>query len=222
MKSFGSAVLAACLVAPAPLPAQPRARLPGGEAEVELAGYADRVVSRKGYREPVAHFLRVIPGSDGFGDAGRKAADLTCLNAAATRRGAVMTMRLQPATFRGAVPGSVPPRFPEGRSRTRHRHIAAFVPGRRVRRRRGDDPAGLCRRANPRRLCGAGGGQAGPRSHAAQARFFRGGRGGRADRTRTRGVRDAGTDRALQPHRAEIYLGESLYKFSAAAQRSAP
>ena len=96
-------MLAACLVAPAPMSAQPRAALPGAEAEVELAGYADCVVSRKAYREPVARFLRVIPGSDGFGDAGRKAADLTCLNAAATRRGAVLTMRLQPATFRGAL-----------------------------------------------------------------------------------------------------------------------
>jgi hypothetical protein len=78
--------------------------LPAHEAEKDLADYADCVVKRKAYRKPVAEFLRVVPDSAPFYRASMKAADLTCLNDSAVRRRASkLEMRLQPATFRGAL-----------------------------------------------------------------------------------------------------------------------
>jgi hypothetical protein len=78
--------------------------LPAREAEKDLAEYADCVVGRKAYRKPVAEFLRVVPNGADFYSASMKAADLTCLNdAAVRRRTSKLEMRLQPATFRGAL-----------------------------------------------------------------------------------------------------------------------
>ncbi len=78
--------------------------LPAHEAEKDLAEYADCVAKRKAFRKPVAEFLRVVPDSAPFYRASMKAADLTCLNDAAVRRRASkLEMRLQPATFRGAL-----------------------------------------------------------------------------------------------------------------------
>lgn len=78
--------------------------LPLRDSEIELAGYADCVVGRKAFRAPVEAFLRTVPDTMEFGDAAMKAADMTCLNNAAVRRGAsTLTMKLQPATFRDAL-----------------------------------------------------------------------------------------------------------------------
>ena len=78
--------------------------LPVHEAEKDLAEYADCVVGRKAFRKPVAEFLQVVPDSASFYKSSMKAADLTCLNdAAVRRRTAKLEMRLQPATFRGAL-----------------------------------------------------------------------------------------------------------------------
>jgi hypothetical protein len=85
-------------------PAVAQEMLPAREAEKDLAEYADCVAGRKGYRKAVAAFLRVVPDSEASYPASMKAADLTCLNdAAVRRRAAKLEMRLQPATFRGAM-----------------------------------------------------------------------------------------------------------------------
>jgi hypothetical protein len=90
------------LAAATPAPAQEQ--LPAREAELELAGYADCVVSHRSYAKPVDAFLRTVPDSAGFYPASLKAADMTCLNTAAVRRQASkLEMRLQPATFRDAL-----------------------------------------------------------------------------------------------------------------------
>ena len=78
--------------------------IPTHEAQAELAGYADCVVSRKSFRKPVAAFLRAVPGSPAYYPMALKAADMTCLSAAAERRHAAkLEMRVQPDTFRGAL-----------------------------------------------------------------------------------------------------------------------
>jgi hypothetical protein len=85
-------------------PAVSAQEMPANEAQIELAGYADCVVSKKGFKKPVDAFLRTIPDSAAFFSAGMKAADMTCLNAAAVRRRAAkLEMKLQPATFREAL-----------------------------------------------------------------------------------------------------------------------
>lgn len=72
-------------------------------AERYQAEFADCVVRRKAYAAPVAAFLRTIPESPTWGEAGLKAADLSCLNAAARRADSRITMRMQPSSFRDAL-----------------------------------------------------------------------------------------------------------------------
>lgn len=72
-------------------------------AERYQAEFADCVVRRKAYAEPVSTFLRTIPGTPAWGAAGFKAADLSCLNAAARRADRRLTMRMQPSSFRDAL-----------------------------------------------------------------------------------------------------------------------
>ncbi|SEM92552.1 hypothetical protein SAMN05192583_1544 [Sphingomonas gellani] len=83
--------------------AQQGASMPPHQAEAQLADYADCVVSHKRFRVPVEQFLRTVPDSDGFFPASMKAADMTCLNAAATRAHSKIEMRMQPASFRAAL-----------------------------------------------------------------------------------------------------------------------
>ncbi len=66
--------IGAAFVSAAPAQAQ---ELSARESEIELAGYADCVVSRKAYRKPVTAFLRTVPGSPAFFPAGMTAADMT-------------------------------------------------------------------------------------------------------------------------------------------------
>jgi len=95
--------LAAPMSARPATPQEPQA-IPVQEAQVELAGYADCVVSRKSFRKPVAAFLRTVPGSPSYFPTALKAADMTCLNAAAMRRRASkLEMKIQPDTFRDAL-----------------------------------------------------------------------------------------------------------------------
>jgi len=85
-------------------PAALAQEVPANEAQIELAGYADCVVSKKAFKKPVDTFLRTIPDNADFFPASMKAADMTCLNAAAVRRRAAkLEMKLQPATFREAL-----------------------------------------------------------------------------------------------------------------------
>ncbi|MBB5698925.1 hypothetical protein [Sphingomonas yantingensis] len=72
-------------------------------AERYQAEFADCVVRRKNYAAPVATFLRAIPDTPGWGEAGLKAADLSCLNAAAKRTESKITMKMQPSSFRDAI-----------------------------------------------------------------------------------------------------------------------
>lgn len=77
--------------------------LPTRDAEIALAGYSDCVVARKAYRAQVATFLRTVPGSADFYGKGLKAADLSCLNAAAARQRSKLVMRIQPEAYREAL-----------------------------------------------------------------------------------------------------------------------
>jgi hypothetical protein len=101
------AFAAASITTPAsarPAATQEPQGIPVQEAQVELAGYADCVVSRKSFRKPVAAFLRTVPGSPSYFPTALKAADMTCLNAAAMRRRASkLEMKIQPDTFRDAL-----------------------------------------------------------------------------------------------------------------------
>lgn len=85
-------------------PAVSAQEVPANEAQIELAGYADCVVTKRTFAKPVQAFLRTIPDSAEFFPASMKAADMTCLNSAAVRRRAAkLEMKLQPATFREAL-----------------------------------------------------------------------------------------------------------------------
>lgn len=85
-------------------PAVSAQEVSANEAQIELAGYADCVVAKRASRKPVETFLRTIPDNADFYPASMKAADMTCLNAAAVRRRAAkLEMKLQPATFREAL-----------------------------------------------------------------------------------------------------------------------
>ncbi len=73
------------------------------QTEPYLAEFADCVVAQKGRRAAVTAFVRTVPNSSGFFAASMKAADLTCLNAAARRTGGKLEMRMQPEAFRYAL-----------------------------------------------------------------------------------------------------------------------
>lgn len=96
--------LASALVLTSPGTVLSAQNIPKKEAQIELAGYADCVVSRKSFRKNVDIFLRTVPDSATFYPASMKAADMTCLNGAAMKRHAgQLEMRLQPGTFRDAL-----------------------------------------------------------------------------------------------------------------------
>jgi hypothetical protein len=79
-------------------------RLSNADAQKDLAEYADCVVAKKAYRNKAVAFLHVNPASSAFFAASMKAADMTCLNAAAVRRHAgKLQMKLQPYEFRRAL-----------------------------------------------------------------------------------------------------------------------
>ncbi len=94
--------LFACISAAFPAHAQSQS-LPLRDAEVALAGYADCVVTRKAYRAPVTTFLRTVPESPDFNGNAMKAADMSCLNAAAARQRSKLTLRIQPEAYREAL-----------------------------------------------------------------------------------------------------------------------
>lgn len=73
------------------------------KTERYLAEFADCVVRQRSNRPKVDQFLRIIPGSAAFGPAGLAATDMTCLNDAARRSGAMLTMRMRPTAFREAL-----------------------------------------------------------------------------------------------------------------------
>ncbi len=68
-----------------------------------LAEFTDCVTAQKSRQPAIQAFLRTIPDRPGFGEAGLKAADLTCLNRAAARMHSKIEMRLQPNSFRAAL-----------------------------------------------------------------------------------------------------------------------
>lgn len=68
-----------------------------------LAEFTDCVTAQKSRQPAIQAFLRTLPDRPGFYEASMKAADLTCLNHAATRIHGTFEMRLQPNTFRDAL-----------------------------------------------------------------------------------------------------------------------
>lgn len=78
--------------------------IPTDEAQTELAGFADCLVSRSSFAKRVAVFLRTVPGSPSYYASALKVADRSCLAAAATRRhAATLEMKVQPDTLRDAL-----------------------------------------------------------------------------------------------------------------------
>ncbi|WP_010544482.1 hypothetical protein [Sphingomonas elodea] len=68
-----------------------------------VAEFTDCVTAQKSRQPAIQAFLRTIPDRPGFGEAGLKAADLSCLNRAAVRMHSKIEMRLQPESFRNAL-----------------------------------------------------------------------------------------------------------------------
>lgn len=87
----------------APIPSAEAETTKPSQTEPYLAEFADCVVAQKGRRTAVTAFVRTVPNSSGFFAASMKAADLTCLNAAARRTGGKLEMRMQPEAFRYAL-----------------------------------------------------------------------------------------------------------------------
>lgn len=84
--------------------ARPASEDPGATEKLRLlAEFTDCVTAQKSRQPAIRTFLRTLPDRPGFGEAGLKAADLTCLNRAATRMHATFEMRLQPDSFRDAL-----------------------------------------------------------------------------------------------------------------------
>ncbi len=64
--------------------ARPASEAPGTTEKLRLlAEFTDCVTAQKSRQPAIQAFLRTIPGRPGFGEAGLKAADLSCLNRAA-------------------------------------------------------------------------------------------------------------------------------------------
>lgn len=84
--------------------AQPASEAPSTAEKLRLvAEFTDCVTAQKSRQPAIQAFLRTIPDRPGFGEAGLKAADLSCLNRAAARTHSKIEMRLQPDSFRDAL-----------------------------------------------------------------------------------------------------------------------
>lgn len=84
--------------------ARPASEEPSATEKLRLlAEFTDCVTAQKSRQPAIQAFLRTIPDRPGFYEASMKAADLTCLNHAATRIQGKFEMRLQPGTFRDAL-----------------------------------------------------------------------------------------------------------------------
>jgi hypothetical protein len=84
--------------------ARPASEEPSSTEKLRLlAEFTDCVTAQKSRQPAIQAFLRTIPDRPGFGEAGLKAADLSCLNRAAARMHSKIEMRLQPGSFRDAL-----------------------------------------------------------------------------------------------------------------------